>query len=139
MKAALALLLLASPAYACDWAVTESVDPMTDGKSCTISSASAKLTLHVYPEHIVFGSSSVYGQRGDSLQVRIDDNKAVVFGRSRSTFSSFAPDSEPARTAIEQIRTGERIRVSYLDYPASQAGEAAICNLPELIAACHAP
>lgn len=137
MKAALVLLLAASPAVACDWQVTESVDPMTDGKSCTISSASAKLTLHVYPKHIVFGSSSVYGQRGDSLQVRIDDNKAIVFGRSRSTLSSFAPDSEPARTAIDQIRTGQRIRTSYLDYPENQTGDGAICNLPQLIDACR--
>lgn len=136
MKAAACLLLLAAPAYACDWVSAESVDPMTDVKSCHIRSASAQLSVFVYPGHIVFGTSSAYRNGRDALRVRIDDNEPLSLGRG-STYSFFPPDSEGARSALDQIQTGQRIRVSFLDYPRSQNGEAAICNLAELIRACQ--
>lgn len=136
MKAAALLFLLSSQAIACDWTSIESVDPMTDVKSCHIRSPSAQLSVFVYPAHIVFGTNSVYREGRDALRVRIDENEALSLGRG-STYSYFPPDSEGARTALEQIQTGERIRVSFLDYPRSQNGEAAICNLAELIRACQ--
>lgn len=137
MKAALALLLLASPVYACDWKLTESVDPMNDTSSCQISSGAAGISLFVTPQNVTFATPSAY--RRSSLRVRIDDNEAITFGRHRSTGAYFAPDAEPAVTALRQIMSGQRIRTVYTDYPETFEGDAPICNLPELIRSCQAP
>lgn len=133
---AAALALLSLPASACDWQVTEMVSPMNDGRACHIRSDAANLSLFVYPTHITFGTGSAYRNRS-TLHVRIDDNPAIVFGRNRSTSSHFPPDSQAGRDVIEQIQTGQRIRVSFSDYPEHGTGDAAICNLPELIRACQ--
>jgi len=137
MKAALALILAASPAYACDWTLTESVDPMDDSRKCQISSSAAGISLFVTPDHVTFGTPSAY--RRESLRVRIDDNEAITFGRHRSTGAYFAPDAEPAVTALSQIMSGQRIRTVYTDYPKTFEGDAPICNLPELIRSCQTP
>lgn len=137
MKTALALLLVVSPAaIACDWTVTKEVDQMTDAQTCQIHSPSARISLFVRGDNITFGTGSAYRNGRDALSLRIDDNKAIILGRSRSTWSHFPPDSEPARQAISEIRAGSRLRTSYLDYPESKEGDAAICNLPELIDSC---
>ncbi|WP_202844783.1 hypothetical protein [Luteimonas saliphila] len=137
MKAALALLLIASQAYACDWKLTESVDPMDDTRSCQISSGAAGISLFVTPDHVTFGTPSVY--RNGTLRIRVDDNESIVFGRHRSTGAYFSGDAEPAVTALSQIMTGQRIRTVYTDYPKTFEGDAPICNLPELIRSCQAP
>ena len=137
MKTALALLLVVSPAaIACDWTVTKEVDQMTDAQTCQIHSPSARISLFVRGDNITFGTGSAYRRGRDALSVRVDDNKAITFGRSYSTKSYFAPDSEPARQAISEIRSGSRLRTRFSDYPDNQEGDAAICNLPELIDSC---
>lgn len=131
MKAALALLLLASPAIACDWTVSEQIDPMTDAKVCTISSPSAKLGIRVKGSAVSFASPSRY--RYDYLTVRVDDNPAILLSeRGRST-EAFEDD---ARRLLGQIRSGQRIRVQYRDIDGTVNGDGEVCALPALIDAC---
>lgn len=131
MKAALVLLLAASPAIACDWQVSESVDPITDAKVCTITSPTVKLGISVRGDAVAFVSPSKY--RYDYLTVRVDDLPATLLSdRARSTE---AFESE-ARDLLGQIRSGQRIRVQYRDIDGTVNGDGAICNLPDLIDAC---
>ena len=135
MRYFLPLLLAASPALACDWKVTESVDPMTDQRKCMIVSPSAHLGVGVQGDVVTFITSSAYGFRHDGLQLRVDDNPAILLGRHKRTDAY----ESRARDALAQIRQGQRLRVSYLDLPSSVSGDAAICELPSLIDACLSP
>ncbi len=131
MKTALLLMLVASPALACDWSVSERTDPMTDAKVCTISSPSAKLGIRVKGAAVSFASPSRY--RYDYLTVRVDDNPAILLSdRGRST-EAFEDD---ARRLLRQIRSGQRIRVQYRDIDGTVDGDGEVCTLPALIDAC---
>lgn len=131
MKAAILLFLLASPAVACDWHVTEQVDPMTDLKRCIISSPTVKLGVGVKGDSVSFVSSSPLHY--DYLTVRVDDLPAIQLSdRARST-NAFEPD---ARLLLGQIRSGQRIRVQYRDISGHVNGDGEVCNLPALIDAC---
>jgi hypothetical protein len=131
MKAALALLLLAQPAIACDWTSSDRIDPMTDTKVCTITSPSVKLGLQVRGGAVSFASPSKY--RFDYLTVRVDDNPAILLSeRGRST-EAFEDD---ARNLLGQIRSGQRIRVQYRDIDGTVNGDGEVCALPALIDAC---
>jgi hypothetical protein len=132
MKAAIALLLLTQPAVACDWAVSEKVDPMTDQKTCTITSPTVRLSIGVRGDVVTFVSSSRY--RRDYLTIRVDDQPAMQLSeRGRST-DAFEDD---AREALAAIRSGQRIRVQYRDLDGTANGDGAICNLLDLISACR--
>lgn len=123
---ALALLLLAFPAHACDWRITsDRIDPMTDKRECIITSPSAAISLGVLPDRVFFLSRSAYSHL-DRLKVRIDDMPALL-----------ARDN--SRELISQIETGQRIRTHFLDYPYSHSGDAPICELPALIRSCQTP
>lgn len=131
MKSLLLLLVLSAPAAACDWKVSERVDPMTDQKVCTITSPSARLGLGVRGDQVTFVSSSKY--RRDFLTIRVDDQEAILLSdRSRSTGAA----EDDARRVLAQIRAGSRIRVQYRDVDGQVNGDAAICDLPALIDAC---
>ena len=127
------LLLLSSPAYACDWYVmSDKIDPMTDDRVCTIRSPAANLALSVRAGRVTFATGSAYGPR-DGLSVRVDDYPQILLGeRSRSTDAH----GDNARMALHQIVSGSRLRVSYLDYPNNKTGDAPICTLPALLASC---
>ena len=132
MRYFLALLLIASPAMACDWKVSERVDPMTDGKVCTITSPSAHLGIGVRGDVVTFVSSG-YRYGYDYLTLRVDDHKAIQLGkRARSTN---AYESE-ARDALALIRSGQRMRVQFRTHNGTVNGEAASCNLSALSDAC---
>ena len=126
MKAALALLLIASPAIACDWKLERKTDPMTDVVTCWVYSPSAKVSFYKHgsdPPNVA--TSSAY--RRDGLTIRIDDNPAIRMGEDGY--------SRPRALAelLPQLQTGKRIRTQFLDYPASQNGDAAVCNIVELL------
>ena len=131
MKAVLVLLLAASPAISCDWKVSERIDPMTDLRDCTITSASARLGIGVSGDRVQFVSASPY--RFDYLTVRVDDNPAIRLPDDGRSTTAFRPE---ARELLAQIRAGERIRVQYRDIDGTVNGDAMVCNLPELIDAC---
>lgn len=129
MKTALILLLASAPAIACDWAVTKTVDPMTDKIMCRVTSPSAKVTFYRYgndrPNVVVV---SAYSR--DSLYIRLDDGDAIRMGQN-------AYDRQKALDQLlPKLKTATRIRTSFRDYPDNQAGEAPVCNLPELLASC---
>jgi hypothetical protein len=124
--------LVAFPAVACDWKVaSDEVDPMTDERTCIIRSDSAKIAIGVRGESLTFLTGSAYTE--DGLEIRVDDNKAIYIGEERST-SRFRDN---ARRAFSEIRQGDRLRTTYLDYPEHQRGDAPICNLPQLIESCQ--
>lgn len=131
MKAALALLLLAQPAMACDWNVAERIDPMTDQKVCTITSPTVKLGVGVRGGAVTFVSSSKY--RYDYLTVRVDDLPAVQLPQRTRSTANYDP---AARDLLAQIRAGRRIRVQYRDVDGTVEGDGQVCNLPALIDAC---
>lgn len=127
-----ALVLALAVSAPGDWVVRRTVDPVTDKPSCMISSASAKLALAVDAERVLFVTRSAYTR--DGLTIRVDDLEPIVMDyRGRST----AAHKDHARRALEQIKAGSRIRVSFRDYPESQQGHAAIADLPALIASCQ--
>jgi hypothetical protein len=135
MRAAALLLLAVSPAYACDWQViSDRKDQMTDARVCIIESKSAHLAIGVRGKTVSFTTGSAYRSR-DGLQVRIDENPAILIGE-RARFSDSYESG--ARDALAQIRSGQRLRVKYLDYPEGAVeGDAPICNLPALIDSCR--
>jgi hypothetical protein len=135
MRAAALLLLVVSPAYACDWQViSDRKDSMTDQRVCVIQSKSAHLAIGVRGQTVSFVTGSAYRSR-DGLQVRIDENAPILIGERARFTDSFESD---ARDALAQIRAGQRLRVKYLDYPAGAVeGDAPICNLPALIDSCR--
>ena len=127
--------VLAVPAQACDWKIaSDKVDPMTDERVCLIRSDAAKLAVGVRGESVTFVTGSAYKNR-DGLTLRIDDNEAIFVGEHRRSTGS----RDNARRALSEIRAGQRLRVSFDDYPAEQSGDAPICTLPELIRACQEP
>ena len=130
MKAALVLLLAASPAIACDWKSEPYSSPMSDGRACLVSSQAAKLSLLVSHAGVRFVPHNAL--RHHSLMVRIDSRPAILIGEKTGTGDARGNAAE----AIAQIRQGQRLRTQFLAYPHSQAGDAAICNLPALIDAC---
>lgn len=131
MKYLLLLLVLSSPALACDWTVSERVDPMTDETVCTITSPTARLGVLVRGDQVSFASTSRL--RYDHLTVRVDDHQAIhLSDRARST-DAFRDD---ARQLLSQIRSGSRLRVRFRDVDGTVEGDGKVCNLPELIAAC---
>lgn len=124
MKPAL-LLLLASPlAHPCDWVSTVKVDPMTDAKVCYIQSPSARLTISAEPGRVLFLSGSEY--RRNYLSLRIDDQPELFMS---------VPENTPR--ALKQIESGSRLRVRYRTIRGFVDGDAAICNLPDLIRSCR--
>jgi hypothetical protein len=130
MKTLALLLALPLPAMACDWAVTKRVDPMTDMTTCTVMSPSAKVVFYREGDSRpnVIAPSAYYQRNG--LRIRIDDNPAISMG-------SNAWDRQKALDALlPQMKTGARIRTSFLDYPSNQAGDAPLCNLQELLDSC---
>jgi len=131
-KPALLLLLIAQPAMACDWRVTESVDPMTDSKKCLIYSPTAKLGIGVANGSVTFAAPSAYHH--DGLEVRVDDLPSILLDRDERTTAAYGSD---ARDLLALILTGQRIRTQYLSYPASVSGDAPICTLPALIESCR--
>lgn len=138
MKIFAALLsLAATPALACDWQIiSDKIDPMTHDRVCIIMSGTAKIGLSVRGNDVIFLTGSAYKNGRDGLTVRIDDNEAVRLGEYRST-TAFRDN---ARTALQQIRSGRRLRTQYLDYPSSKNGDTPICTLPALIDSCgYAP
>lgn len=129
MKTLMLVALLSSPA--CDWTVSSKVDPMTDKRVCMITSPSARLGVGVRDGQVGFYSGSAYTY--DYLTIRVDDLPAIRLSeRSRNT-GAYGPD---ARTVLAQIRSGQRIRVQFRDYPQSVNGDAPICELPKLIQDC---
>ena len=128
---ALSVLLLcaSAPAMACDWQVSKTTDPMDDAVTCSVTSASAKVSFYrrgsdrpnVY-------NDSAYSQSW--LMVRVDDNKAISMGENAYTRQKALDELLP------QIRTGKRIRTTFDDYPDSQTGDAQLCNLQKLLDAC---
>lgn len=133
----LVAVLVASPAGACDWKIaSDEISPMDDARTCIITSRAANLAFAVRGTNVTFLTGSAYRDGRDALQVRIDDNEAVVFTRRGYSTGNY---DDAARQALAQIRTGTRLRVSYLDYPSSQQGDAPICTLPQLIDSCLTP
>jgi hypothetical protein len=127
--AALALLLLAQPAIACDWTVTTSTDPMTDVVTCKVYSPTAKVQFYRDgKDRPNVAVASAYTRHG--LEIRVDDNEAIWMGYDART------RQRALDRLLPQIETGKRIRVSFRDYPKSQVGDAMICDLPKLLAAC---
>ena len=129
LQASPLLLLLSAPIFACDWQVTRRSDPMTDTVTCSVSSASAKVSFYRYgkdrPNVVV---ASPY--RDPYLYIRIDDNKAVRMGNN-------AYDRQKALDELlPQLKIGQRIRTSFRDYPSNQEGDGAVCNLQQLLDAC---
>lgn len=134
MRRFLAVALLSSPAFACDWTLSEEVDPMTDERVCIITSASAKMGIGVVGEKVTFLTGSPYTE--DYLQVRVDDREAVQMYEDSKSTGAF---KDNARRALAEIQTGKRLRTAYKDYPDHVTGDAPICNLPELIKSCQSP
>lgn len=136
MKAVLLLVLVSLPAAAvCDWHIlSDRKDPMTDQRICLIDSPSAKLGFGVYPDRVVFLTHSAYRYR-DGLTVRVDDAHAVYMPDDQRATNP-APRNV-ANTIYPQILAGQRIRVSYRNYPYPAEGDAEICNLPALIQSCQ--
>ena len=129
MKAALALLLAASPAIACDWQTKVETDPMTDERVCWVSSASAEISFVVRgTDRPNISAGSAYPR--PSVTVRVDDNDAVRMGNNGWT------RTKALDALLPQIQTGTRIRTVVEDYPTWRNGDAPICNLPELLATC---
>ena len=129
MKAALILLLASAPALSCDWTVTKTVDPMTDKTMCRVTSPTAKVTFYKFgTDRPNVSVASAYKRPG--LQIRIDESPAVSMGDN-------ALDRQKALDAVlPQLQGATRIRTSFRDYPDNQAGDAPVCNLPELLASC---
>ncbi len=130
--------LMAAPVatMACDWEVTKKTAPMTDKQMCLITSEAAKIGLSVDQDRVVIVTTSAYRPGRDFLQLRIDNNPAIMItGRGMSS-DSF---EDSARVALRQILNGTRLRTSYRDYPSSQEGDAEICTLPQLMRECGAP
>jgi len=126
MKAALALLLVASPAFASGWIVTKKPDPMTDATRCMVTSPDGKLAFYRNgddPPHVVTGSA--YSSAG--VYVRVDDREAIYI------------DRDPADTArlMDQLKTGQRLRFRYRDYPHTVEGEAPVGDLLSLLDDCQ--
>jgi hypothetical protein len=122
----LALLLLPFPALACDWTVRQSVDPMTDARVCWVDSRAAEISFYVRGAdrpRVITGSA--YSR--PAVTVRIDDNPPI---RMHSDVTG-ALDA-----LLPQLQTGTRIRTLVEDYPVWREGDAAICNLPALLASC---
>lgn len=124
-----AVLMLATPAYACDWEVSKQPDPMSDKVTCTVSSEAANIAFYRYgSDRPNVATHSAYSR--DGLKIRIDDRPAILMGNN-------AGSRQKALAALlPQIETGQRIRVSFMDYPTSQSGDAPICNLPALLRSC---
>lgn len=125
----LALALVAQNASACDWVVSRKTDPMDDKVTCSVSSASAKVSFYrrgTDRTNVVVASA----YREPSLQIRLDDGKAIRMGNN-------AYDRQKALDLLlPRLNTAKRIRTSFRDYPSSQEGDAPICTLPELLASC---
>lgn len=132
MRAILSLLLLATPAVACDWTLTDRVDPMTDERVCIIRSEAAKLSLAVRGDVVTFLPLSAFSDA--QLMVRVDDREAILISERSMSTNTYADD---ARRALAEIQSGQRLRVSFRDYPNDQAGDAPICTLPSLIESCR--
>ena len=127
MKAALALLLLVSPAYACDWVVTKKVNPMTDATMCMVTTKDGGFAMYrmgTDPAKVAHGSR--YSTAG--TYVRVDDLPAIYISRR-----------DDASKLLEQLKTGKRLRYQYRSYPNQVEGETEVCNLLELLAACPQP
>lgn len=133
-RLALALLFAASPAYACDWQVSRSVDPMTDVSRCTITSPTSQLGVGVRGSAVMF----VIGGKlpSDSFKVRVDDRPAHLITRKGVSTQAFEPD---ARNLLSDLQTGTTVRTQHTRWPELDQvnSEAPICNLPELIASCQ--
>lgn len=132
MRAMLSLILLASPAAACDWALTERVDPMTDERVCIIRSEAAQLSLGVRGDVVTFLPLSAFSR--PFLTIRVDDREAIQLSDRFMSTNTYGDD---ARRALAEIQAGARLRVSFKDHPTDRAGDAPICTLPELIASCR--
>lgn len=129
MKAALALILVASPALACDWTKRVETDPMDDARMCWVSSEAAGLAFYRRGnDRPNVSTDSAYPR--PSITVRIDDNEAVRLGNN-------ALDRQRALDAlIPQLNAGTRIRTRIEDYPTWRDGDAEVCDLPALLASC---
>ena len=129
MKAAMILLLASAPALSCDWTVTKTVDPMTDKTMCRVSSPTAKVTFYRYgTDRPNVSVASAYKRPG--LQIRIDESVAISMGDNAGS------RQKALDTLLPQLQGAKRIRTSFRDYPDNQAGDAPVCNLPELLASC---
>lgn len=130
MKAALALLLCASPAIACDWTITKKPNPMTDATFCMVTSMSGKIAFYRNgtdaPKPI---SGSAYSRAG--IYLRVDDREAIYIG-------PHGGGTENAQL-LSQLKTGKRLRVRYDDYPHTANGDTEVCNLIELLDSCTTP
>lgn len=123
-------------ASACDWKIaSDTVDPMSDERRCLISSTSAKIGIVVAGKRVLFVTTSAYKGGRDHLTLRVDEQPAIILDPQRD----ISTPTSPTNTALAQIRAGARLRTAYSDYPTNQQGEAAICNLPQLIDSCSAP
>jgi hypothetical protein len=133
---ALALLLVASPAYACDWQVSRSVDPMTDQAKCLITSPTSQLGVGTRGSDVMF----VIGGKlpHDPFKVRVDDHPAHFITRKGVSTQAFEPD---ARDLLADLATGTVVRTQHTRWPdrTEVNSEAPICNLPALIRSCVAP
>lgn len=119
------LFLLAS-ALTCDWQAGVETDPMTDTRICWVRSDAASVAFYVRGDdrpRVVAGSA--YSR--PAVTIRIDDNPPIRMGRDVT---------RSLDALLPQIQTGTRIRTLVEDYPVWREGDAAICNLPELLAAC---
>ena len=131
------LALATSPAMACDWQIArDEISPMDDARTCMIYSEAANLGVSVRGQNVTFLTGSAYRDGRDALQVRIDENEAIGLGRRDRSTGSY---EDGARRALAEIRSGQRLRVSYLDYPSARQGDAPICTLPQLIDSCLSP
>lgn len=123
------LALAAMPAIACDWQVSKQADGMTDKVVCKVYSPSAKVEFYRNGNdrpNVAIASAYTH----PAFYLRVDDNEQVSMGDN-------AWARQKALDAIlPQLATGQRLRVRFGDYPDWQEGEAAICNLPELLREC---
>lgn len=132
MKAALVLLLCVSPALACDWKLAKKVDPMTDATMCMVSSASGKIAIYQLgsdsPKTV---NGSAYRSAGTT--VRVDDMEAFYIGTDGY--------SGPRGNAklMDQLGSGQRLRIQYRGYPHTVNGDTEVCNVLELLRSCASP
>ncbi|MEJ1096033.1 MULTISPECIES: hypothetical protein [unclassified Pseudoxanthomonas] len=129
--ALLLLPFLSAPSFACDWQVSTQVDPMTDKVTCVVSSASAKVSFYRYgSDRPNVRTASAYVRSGDGLEIRIDENQAILMGNNAYQRQKALDELLP------QLKSGKRIRTSFRDVPNHQSGDAPICNLQQLLNDC---
>lgn len=129
------LLAVSGPAFACDWQVKRTVDPMTDEAKCLITSPTSKLAVGTRGNDVTF----VIGGRmpRDSFMVRVDDRPALLMTDRGLSTGAFEDD---ARRLLAELQTGTVVRTQHTRWPDRQQvnSEAPICTLPALIQSCMA-